>query len=62
MTKQAQWKIVDQNGDLVMSADDVATQARFVDTTPRQWAQKHAKDFDDIDYGHINKAVRAGTK
>ena len=36
MTKQAQWKIVDQNGDLVMSADDVATQARFLDTTPKR--------------------------
>ena len=56
MTKTPKWQIVDQHGDVIMDADDVAFQAKFYDTTPRQWAQRHAKDFDSDP--HTSYAVK----
>lgn len=49
MTKQ--WKIVDQNGDDVMTADAVDRAARLERTTPRQVAQREARLLVNPDAG-----------
>ena len=46
-----QWKIVDQNGAVVVSADAIATTAKLQRKTPRQVAQRDAKVMVNVDAG-----------
>lgn len=43
------WKVVDQHGDDIMSADSVTAFANIQRTTPRLFAKRHARDVSDID-------------
>lgn len=45
------WKIVDERGDDVMTADDITRTAKLERKTPRQIAKREAKNIVNVDAG-----------
>lgn len=43
------WKVIDRDGDDIMSADSVTDFASMYRTTPRLFAKQHARDISTSD-------------
>lgn len=51
MADQTKWQVVDQHGDVVMTADAVARAAKLERKSPRHVAQREARNLVNVEAG-----------